>query len=95
MGARLAALFPSALPLVQNRLNARKGSFGKTLEIMEIPTPKRPLSGPKDSHTRDRILHFLLRPEMGQFSLHFGAISLPKCTVNLEKGKKSTAEKKN
>ena len=45
-----------------------------------------------DSQGRDRILHFLLRPEIGQFSPHFGAISLPNYTENLEKREKSAGE---
>ena len=38
-----------------------------------------------DSQRRDRILRFFLLPEIGQFSPHFGAISLLNYTVNLEK----------
>ena len=42
-----------------------------------------------DSHRRDRILRFFLRPDIGQFSPHVGAISLLKYTVNLEKREKT------
>ena len=45
-----------------------------------------------DSHRRDRILRFLLRPEIGRFSPHFGAISLLNCTMNLEKSEKNQLE---
>ena len=46
-----------------------------------------------DSHRRDRILRLFLCLEIGQFSPHFGAISLLIYTVNLEKSeKKSTGE---
>ena len=38
-----------------------------------------------DSKRRDRILRFLLRPEIGQFAAHFGAISLLTYTC-MEKG---------
>ena len=41
-----------------------------------------------DSQRRDRILRFFLRPGIGQFSPHFGAVSSLSYTVNLEKGKK-------
>ena len=42
-----------------------------------------------DSQRRDRNLRFFLRPEIGRFSPHFGAISLLIYTENLEKkGKK-------
>ena len=52
-------------------------------------------SGPKnhDSHRRDRILRFFLRPEIGQFSPHFGAISLLNYTENLETRGKNPREK--
>ena len=46
-----------------------------------------PKSGP--SQRRDRILRFFLRPEIGQFSTHSGAISLQNYTENLEKLEKS------
>ena len=42
-----------------------------------------------DSQRRDRILRFLLRPEIGQFSPHFGAISFLCYTINLESGENS------
>ena len=42
-----------------------------------------------DSHRRDRILRSFLRPEIGQFSAHFGAISLLTYTENLEKKEKN------
>ena len=45
------------------------------------------------SQRRDRILRFFLRPEIGQFSPHFGAISLLNCTVNLEKRGENPLEK--
>ena len=38
-----------------------------------------------DSQRRDRILRFFLRPEIGQYSPYFGAISLRNYTVNPEK----------
>ena len=38
-----------------------------------------------DSRRRDKILRLFLCPEIGQFSPHFGAISLLTYTVNLEK----------
>ena len=38
-----------------------------------------------DSQRRDRIPRFFLRLGIGRFSPHFGAISLLKCTENLEK----------
>ena len=44
-----------------------------------------------DSQRRDRIL-FFLHAEIGQFSPHFGAISLLNYTVNLEKRGKSTGD---
>ena len=49
-------------------------------------TPETARSGPKnhDSHRCDRILRSFLRPEIGQFSPHFRAISLPNYTVKLE-----------
>ena len=47
-----------------------------------------------DTHRRDRILCFFLRPEIGQISPHLGAISLQNYTENLEKEEKSL-EKKN
>ena len=40
-----------------------------------------------DGQRRDRILRLFLRPEIGQLSPHFGAISLQK-KENLEKRKK-------
>ena len=46
-----------------------------------------------DSQRRDRILRFFLCPEIGQFSPHFGAISLLNCTENLEKGETNPLEK--
>ena len=46
-----------------------------------------------DSHRRDRILRFFLRPEIGQFAPHFGAISLLNYTVSLEKREKHPLEK--
>ena len=47
----------------------------------------------RDSHRRDRILRFFLRPEIVQFSPHFGAMSILNYTVNQEKrGKKSIGE---
>ena len=45
-----------------------------------------------DSHRRDRILRIFLRPEVGQFSPHLGAISLLNCTMNLEKREKDPLE---
>ena len=45
------------------------------------------------SQRRDRILLFFLRPEIGQFSPHFSAISLLHCTVNPETLKKYPLEK--
>ena len=45
-----------------------------------------------DSQRCDRILRMLLRPDIGQFSPHFGAISSRNCTEKLHKGKKSTGE---
>ena len=45
-----------------------------------------------DSHRRDRILRFFLRPEIGQFFPHFGAISLLNYTVNLEKRENNPLE---
>ena len=52
-------------------------------------------SGPEnhDSQRRDRILRPFLRPEIGQFSPHFGMISLPNYTENLEKNEKHPLEK--
>ena len=47
----------------------------------------------RDSQRRDRILRLFLCPDITQISPHFWAISLPKCTANLEKKvKKSTGE---
>ena len=46
-----------------------------------------------DSQRRDRILRFFLRPEIGQFSPHFGAISSLNHTNNLEKKEKNPLEK--
>ena len=46
-----------------------------------------------DSQRRDRILRLFLRPEIGQFSPHFGAISLLNCTQDLEKKEKNPLEK--
>ena len=39
------------------------------------------------------ILRLFLRPENGQFSPHFGAISLLNCKENLEKKEKNPLEK--
>ena len=52
------------------------------------------LLGTEETMTRrDRILRFFLRPENGQLSPLFGAISLLTSTINLEKrGKTSTGE---
>ena len=38
-----------------------------------------------DSQRLDKILRMFLGPEIGQFSAHFGALSIPHCTENLEK----------
>ena len=49
---------------------------------------KTPIIGTEENHDsqrRDRILHFSLRPEIGQFSPHFGVISLLNYTENMEK----------
>ena len=58
---------------------------------------KTPKSGPNnhDSQRRGRILHFFLRPDIGQFSPHLGAISLPNYTRNLEKGENPLGKSKN
>ena len=45
-----------------------------------------------DSHRHDRILRIFLRPEIGPFSPHHGAIPLLNYTKNLEKKEKSTGE---
>ena len=35
-----------------------------------------------DSQKRDKILRIVLRPEIGQFFPHFGALSLANCTIS-------------
>ena len=47
-----------------------------------------------DSQRRDRILRYFLRPEIGQVSPHFWALSLPNCTESPgDRGQKSTGRR--
>ena len=62
-------------------------SYGDSCLQGWLDSPEIKNRGPNnhDSQRRDRILRNFLRPEIGQFSPHFGAMSLLKYTVNLEK----------
>ena len=86
------AFWKKARETPRKKQKTRVFLFAEPLKSLENEG-KTPLRTEKhlDSQRRDRILRFFLRPEIGPFPPHFGAISL--LTKNMEKRCKHPREK--